>query len=67
MSPYDTEYFLDIILQRLNNKQNGCHWQRQFIMKQREFIQSQQNFKLMTQTYLKNQQSGKPVSEWSVD
>ncbi len=70
----DTEDFLDIILQRLNNKQNGCQWQRQFIMRQRPFnsgqdedIKSQQNFKLMTQTYLKYQQSGKPVSEWSKD
>ncbi|MCK5477707.1 MAG: glutamate--cysteine ligase [Methylococcales bacterium] len=56
----DTEDFLDIILQRLNNKQNGCQWQRQF-------IQTQADFKLMTQTYLKNQQSGKPVSEWSLN
>ena len=79
----DTEDFLDIILQRLNNKQNGCHWQRQFMLSQRQFMSSQhqtitgqqQNtqrqrqdqFKLMTQTYLKYQQSGKPVSEWSID
>ncbi|MCK4843143.1 MAG: glutamate--cysteine ligase [Methylococcales bacterium] len=55
----DSEDFLGIILQRLNNKQNGCHWQRQF-------IQQQKDFKLMTQSYLKNQQAGKPVSEWSV-
>lgn len=75
----DTEDFLEIILQRLNNKQNGCQWQRQFIVRQREFSvkqrentarqseQAQQDFKLMTKTYLKNQQSGKPVSEWSKD
>lgn len=84
----DTEDFLDIILQRLNNKQNGCHWQRQFISRQRsvmlkqrpvkpgqhqhtqkqnQFKQTQDDFKLMTQNYLKNQQSGKPVSEWSID
>ncbi len=55
----DTEDFLNVILHRLNNKQNGCLWQR-------EFIKYQNDFKLMTQAYLKNQQSGKPVSEWSV-
>lgn len=56
----DTEDFLDIILQRLNNKQNGCQWQRQF-------IQSNPDFTAMTQSYLKNQQSGKPVSEWPAE
>ena len=54
----DTEDFLNIILHRINNKQNGCHWQRQF-------IQTQPDFTAMTQTYLKNQQSGNPVSEWN--
>ena len=61
----DTEDFLEIILQRVNNKQNGCNWQRQFIESHRQDISLRQNFKLMTQTYLKHQQSGKPVSEWS--
>jgi len=56
----DTDDYLNIILQRLNNKQNGCQWQRQF-------IKSEKDFKRMTQCYLKNQQSGKPVIEWSVD
>ena len=60
----DTEDFLDIILQRLNNKQNGCYWQRNFIINQHQSTHSQDVFKLMTQSYLKNQQSGKPVSEW---
>lgn len=76
----DTEDFLDIILQRLGNMQNGCHWQRQFILRQCEYTDkdqkssktqqqsnpTQQDFSLMTQNYLKNQQSGKPVSEWSI-
>ncbi len=60
----DTEDFLDLILQRLNNKQNGSHWQRNFILSQDQSTRSQEIFKLMTQTYLKNQQSRKPVSEW---
>lgn len=54
----DTEDFLDIISQRLNNKQNGCQWQRKFISQHNDFTE-------MTKTYLKNQQLGKPVSEWS--
>ncbi len=68
----DIENFLDIILQRLDNKQNGCYWQRQFIKSQRQFkknqpslIIQQDNFTEMTKSYLKKQQSGRPVSEWS--
>jgi len=61
----DTEDFLDIILQRVNNRQNGCHWQRQFIESRHQDIALTENFKLMTEIYIKNQQSGKPVSEWS--
>ncbi len=56
----DTEDFLDVISHRLNNKQNGCQWQRQFISQHNDFTE-------MTKVYLKNQQSGKPVSEWSTD
>jgi hypothetical protein len=60
----DTEDFLDVILQRINLKQNGSQWQRNFIINQHQSSRSQDVFKLMTQVYLKNQQSGKPVSEW---
>ncbi len=59
ISRCDTEDYLDIILQRVNRKQTGSHWQRQFIAQQKDF-------NAMTETYLKNQQSGKPVSEWSI-
>jgi len=64
ISACDTEDFLDIILQRLSNKQNGSQWQRQFMMNSSTTTPA--DFKLMTQTYLKNQQSGRPVSEWSL-
>lgn len=60
VSRCDSEDYLDIMLQRFNNRQTGCQWQRQFIDSQGK------DFSLMTQTYLKNQQSGKAVSEWSV-
>jgi hypothetical protein len=54
----DIEDYLDIIRQRLANKQNGSDWQRRFAKEHhRDFVE-------MTRTYLKNQNSGKPVSEW---
>jgi len=66
ISTCDTEDFLSIILQRINNKQNGCSWQRQFIKMHSQDINLSENLKLMTQAYLKHQQSGTPVSEWSI-
>ena len=51
--------FLDIIRQRIANKQNGCQWQRHYI------IQYNHDFTEMMQAYLKNQNSGNPVSEWT--
>ncbi len=66
VSSCDTEDFLSIIMQRINNKQNGCYWQRQYIASKKPDIDMPQNLKLMTETYLKNQQSGIPVSEWSI-
>jgi len=60
----DTEDFLMIILQRINNKQNGCYWQRQFIEERSQDIALSDNLKLMTESYLKHQQSNQPISEW---
>jgi len=59
VSRTDSESFLDVIRQRLYKQQNGCQWQRQF-------IQQQNNFTLMTADYLKHQLSGQPVSEWGI-
>jgi hypothetical protein len=60
VSRCDSEDYLDIMLQRINNKQTGSQWQRDFIRTHGK------NFTQMTETYLNNQQSGKPVSEWSI-
>lgn len=60
VSRCDSEDYLDIMLHRINNKQTGSQWQRDFIRTHGK------DFTLMTETYLKNQQSGKPVSEWSI-
>ncbi|MGZ8185341.1 MAG: glutamate--cysteine ligase [Methylobacter sp.] len=50
--------YLGLIRQRTTNKQNGSYWQRQYI---REY---NPDFTEMTRNYLKNQNAGKPVSEW---
>jgi hypothetical protein len=52
--------FIDIIRQRLASQQTGCDWQRQM-------IQQQADFSKMTRSYLKHQQSYRPVGEWSLD
>jgi gamma-glutamyl:cysteine ligase YbdK (ATP-grasp superfamily) len=50
--------YLDIIRQRIANKQNGCQWQLHYINRQNH------DFTELTRTYLKNQNSGNPVSDW---
>jgi hypothetical protein len=56
----DIDIYLDIIRQRIANKQNGCQWQRHY------FRQNNHDFTAMTRSYLKNQNSGYPVSEWTL-
>ncbi len=60
ISRCDSEDYLDIILQRIDRKQTGSHWQRQFIATNNDFT-------AMTESYLKHQQHGHPVSEWSIE
>ena len=60
VSHQDSVIYLDVIQQRIENKQTGSVWQRQF-------MHSQVNdFKIMTQQYLKNQQLGEPVGTWEI-
>jgi hypothetical protein len=54
----DIDNYLGIIRQRLAHKQNGCGWQRGYAR------EHHRDFTAMTRTYLKNQNSGKPVGEW---
>ncbi|MDD2658493.1 MAG: glutamate--cysteine ligase [Methylococcales bacterium] len=56
----DIDAYLDIIRQRITNKQNGCQWQRHY------FYLNNHDFTAMTRSYLKNQNSGNPVSEWTL-
>ncbi|PKM13568.1 MAG: glutamate--cysteine ligase [Gammaproteobacteria bacterium HGW-Gammaproteobacteria-3] len=57
----DSEDYLDIIRQRLATQRNGSLWQREFM------ATHPGDFTLMTRHYLKNQNSGKPVSEWTIN
>lgn len=56
----DIDNYLGIIRQRIDNKQNGCQWQRQYINEHNH------DFTEMTRHYLKNQIIGNPVSTWAI-
>jgi hypothetical protein len=56
----DIDTYLDIIRQRIAHKQNGSQWQRQYIH------EHDHDFTEMMRNYLKNQNSGNPVSTWTL-
>ncbi|MDX2506828.1 MAG: glutamate-cysteine ligase family protein [Gammaproteobacteria bacterium] len=56
----DIDYYLGIIEQRVSSGQNGSIWQRRYVKKYGKDMQA------LTLAYLKNQQSGQPVHEWTV-
>ncbi len=56
----EIDEYLDIIRQRVDNKQNGSHWQRKFMQEHHV------DFKTLTEQYLQNQRTGNPVSEWPI-
>ena len=56
----DIDNYLNIVRQRIENKQNGSQWQRQFMQ------HNEANFNTLTSQYLQNQRTGKPVSTWGV-
>lgn len=60
INPGDIDTYLDIIAQRIVNKQNGCRWQQQFVHTR------QADMNIMTQHYLKHQHAGKPICEWEL-
>jgi len=56
----DSEFYLDIIRQRVSGDQNGSQWQRRFVATHgKDFIR-------LTRTYLDLQQQGKPVHTWPI-
>lgn len=56
----DIDIYLGIVRQRIENKQNGSQWQRQFVQ------HHQVDFNTLTRQYLQNQLTGKPVSTWEI-
>ena len=56
----DIDDHLDIIKHRIDNKQNGSQWQRQFMQRHHT------DFKTMTRNYWQRQCTDQPVSEWSL-
>ena len=57
----ECDYYLGIIQQRIENRQNGCHWQREFVKIHHCDMTA------MTAAYYAQQQQGKPVHEWRYD
>jgi gamma-glutamyl:cysteine ligase YbdK (ATP-grasp superfamily) len=60
VTPADIDTYLGIIQERIMTKQTGSHWQRHFIKKR------EHDFAEMTRHYLKNQNTGNPVSSWKI-
>ena len=56
----DAQQYLTVIRERVESGQNGSEWQRQFIAAHGS------DFRTMTNVYLTNQQSGRPVHEWEL-
>ena len=54
----DVEQFIDIIEGRVRTWCNGAAWQRMFVEKHRADMQ------MLTEAYVQQQNSGKPVHEW---
>jgi len=56
----DIENFLGVIQARIESGQNGASWQRKYLYHNKCSLQE------MTEVYIKNQQSLKPVHEWLI-
>jgi hypothetical protein len=56
----ESEFYLNIIRQRVESRQTGSQWQRQFMQKYPN------DFVALTEQYVTNQQKDKPVSEWTL-
>ncbi len=56
----DQDYYLNIIEERVSNQQNGSRWQIDFIKR------TGHDMRLLTEMYLKHQQSNAPVHTWEL-
>jgi gamma-glutamyl:cysteine ligase YbdK (ATP-grasp superfamily) len=55
----DRRYYLDIIRERVESGQNGCHWQRAYVARYGRDMHELLN------AYLAHQRTGEPVHSWS--
>jgi gamma-glutamyl:cysteine ligase YbdK (ATP-grasp superfamily) len=60
ISTTEIDDFIGIIEQRVGNKQNGCHWQLQYVDHHGRDLTE------LTRAYWQLQNAGNPVSEWPV-
>jgi len=60
ISQGDLDIYLDIFQARVESGQNGASWQRSYIRHHNCSMQE------MTEAYIRNQQSLKPVHEWLI-
>lgn len=56
----DASKWMKILSERVKTKQNGAYWQRAWVAKHGRSMQA------LTEAYLHNQESGKPVHEWAI-
>lgn len=56
----EIDFWLNIIRQRVETKQNGAMWQRAWV------AQHGRDMQALAQAYLKEQNSDKPIHEWSI-
>lgn len=60
LSEKEVSFYLDVFEARVQSGQNGAAWQRSYLRYHECSVRE------MTETYIKNQQSAKPVHEWLI-
>jgi len=60
INKHDSQTYIDIVLHRVETRQTGSEWQRQFIK------QHPGDFNELLRHYLANQKQNLPVSEWTI-
>lgn len=63
----DIKRLMDVIRGRIEQQQTGSTWQKAVVNRYKNQYTSDEAFALMLQDYIKNQKTGKPVHEWSIE
>lgn len=56
----DAHHYLDVIRQRVQRRQTGCQWQRDYVARHGPDMET------LSRAYLVHQQGGRPVHEWTL-